>query len=104
VFRPGKFIVLKERDHVHMDTVEKPYLVDGYIDGMVTGFEQEIGLFRGFDPYREEDRPAAGRADTEIAVPLVDIFYHFRNNRNLSQAGVVMRMGKHDACIIGRTN
>jgi len=87
-----------------MDTVEKSCLVDGYIDGMVPGFEQEISLFRGFYPCWQEDRPAAGSADTEITVPLVDIFNHFRNDRDLSHADIVMRMGKHDAGSIGNMN
>lgn len=68
---------------------------------MVTGLEQEIGLFRGFYPYRQEDWSPAGRAYTEITVPLVDIFNHFRNNGDLSQAGIVMGMSKHDAGSIG---
>ena len=87
-----------------MDLIEKPCLMDGYIDGMVTGFEQEIGLFWGFDPCWQENGPAAGSADTEITVPLVDIFNHFRNDRDLSHADIVMRMGKHDAGSIGSMN
>lgn len=101
---PVKFIVVKERYHVHMDAVKKPGLVDRYIDGMVTRLEQEIGLFRGFDPNRQEDRPAAGGADTKITVPLVDIINHFRNNGDFTQTCAVMRMGKHVASIIGSTD
>jgi hypothetical protein len=84
-----------------VDTGKKPCLVDRYVNGMVTGFEQEISLFRGFDPCWQENGSAAGSADAEITVPLVDIFYHFRNDCDLSQAGAVMGMGKHDADSIG---
>ena len=101
---PVKFIVVKERYHVHMDAVKKPHLVDRYIDGMVPRLEQEVGLFRGFDAYRQEDRPAAGSADTKITIPLVDIVNHFRNDGDFSQTCAVMRMGKHVASIIGSTN
>jgi hypothetical protein len=87
-----------------MDTVEKPCLVDGYIDGMVPGFEQEIRFFRGLYPNWQKDGSAAGSAYTEITVPLVDIFNHFRNDRDLSHADSVMRMGKHDAGSIGMVN
>jgi hypothetical protein len=87
-----------------MDTVEKPCLVDGYIDGMVTRLEQEVGLFRGFNPYGQEDRSAAGSTDTKITVALIDIFNHFRNDGDFAKPGAVMRMGKHVASIIGSTD
>jgi hypothetical protein len=99
-FRPGIFIFLKEWYHVHMDAVEKPCLMDGYVDSMVTGLEQEIGLFRGFNPDWQEYRPSAGGADTEITVPLADVCKDFRNNRNLLKANAILGMGKHDADII----
>jgi hypothetical protein len=101
---PGKIAVVKERYHVHMDAIEKPCLVDRYIDGMVTRLEQEVSFFRGLDPYRQEDRPAAGSTDTKITVPLVDIFNNFRNDSDFSQSCSVMRMGKHVASIIGSTD
>jgi len=101
---PGKIAVVKERYHVHMDAVKKPCLVDRYIDGMVTRLEQEVGLFRGFNPYGQEDRSAAGSTDTKITVPLVDIFNHFRNDGDFTQTCAVMRMGKHVATIIGSTD
>ena len=89
---PDKVIIIKERDHVHMDAVEKPCLVDGYIDHMVSCFEQEVGFFRGFYPGWQEYRAAAGSADAEITVPLVDIFDDFRNNGDLAQAGAVREL------------
>lgn len=101
---PGEFIIIKERDHLHADTSEEPCLVDGYIDGMGAGFEQEIALFRGLDPYREENRPSAGCADTKIAVPFIDIVYHFRSNRDFPGTRALPRIGEHDASIIGSTN
>jgi len=87
-----------------MDAAQKPCLVDGYIDGMVTRLEQKVGLFWGFDPYRQEDRAAAGGTDTKITIPLVDIFNHFRNDGDFAKPGAVMRMGKHVASIIGSTD
>jgi len=84
-----------------MDVGKKPCLVDRYVNGVVTGFEQEIGLFRGFDPCWQENGSATGSAYTEITVPVVNIFYHFWNDGNLSQAGAVMGMGEHDADSIG---
>jgi hypothetical protein len=79
----AQFIIVKERNHVHMDAVEETGLVDRYIDRVIPGFEQEVRFFRGFDPCGQKDGPPAGSADSEITVPLVDIFNHFRNNRDL---------------------
>jgi hypothetical protein len=104
VVRPGKIAVIKERYHVHVDTVEEACLVDGHVDGMVSGLEQEIGLFRGFDPYGQEDGTAAGCADTEIAAPFPDIIDHFGNDGDFTQAGTVTGAGEHVASIIGSRN
>jgi hypothetical protein len=91
----GKIIIIKKRDHIHPDAVEEPCLMNGYIDHMIPCPEQEIGFFRGFDTDWQEYWPAAGGADTKIAVPFIDIFNHFRNNGNLADAGAVF--GMHDA-------
>jgi hypothetical protein len=101
VFRPGTFGVVKKRYHIHMDVVEKACLVNRYIDGVVTCFEEEIGLFRRLDSDRQEDRSAAGRTDAKITVPFPDIFDHFGKDRDFSQTCAFMRMGKHVASIIG---
>lgn len=94
-------MVIKKRDHVHVNAVEESCLMDGHIDSMVARLEQEVGLFWRFNPGRQEDRSATGRADPEITVPLVDIFDHFGNNRDLTQTGAVMRMSEHVALVIG---
>jgi hypothetical protein len=90
-----KIIVIKKWDHLHVDVMEIPYLVNGYIDHMISRPEQEIGFFWGFDTGWYEYRAAAGGAYTKITVPFIDIFYHFRDDRNLVQAGIVF--GMHDA-------
>jgi hypothetical protein len=88
-------IVIKKWYHLHLDAMEEPYLVNGYIDHMISRPEQEIGFFWGFDPGWQEYWPAAGSADTKITVPFIDIFDHFRENGNLAQAGIIF--GMHDA-------
>jgi hypothetical protein len=88
-------IVIKKWDHLHVDVVEVPYLVNGYVDHMISRPEQEVRFFGGFDTGWQEYWPAAGGADTKITVPFIDIFDHFRDNRNLAQAGIVF--GMHDA-------
>jgi hypothetical protein len=98
---PGIIAVVEERNHVQVDAVEEPCLVDGHVDGMVPGLEQEVGLFRGLDPDRQEDRSAAGCADTKIAVPFPDIFQDFGNDGDFACAGTVAGSGKHVASIIG---
>jgi len=67
-----------------MDVMEIPYLVDGYIDHMISCPEQEVSFFGGFDTDWQEYWAAAGGADTKIAVPFIDIFYDFRDDRNLA--------------------
>ena len=75
--------------------MEVAYLVNGYIDHMISRPEQEVSFFWRFDTGWQEYWPAAGGADTKITVPFIDIFDHFRDNRNLAQAGIVF--GMHDA-------
>ena len=88
-------IIIKKRDHIHPDAVEEPCLVYRHIDHMISRPEQEVGFFWVFDPGWQEYWPAAGGADTKITVPFIDIFYHFRDDRNLVQAGIIF--GMHDA-------
>jgi hypothetical protein len=92
---PDKIIVIKKWDHLHLDGMEEPYLVNRYVDHMISRPEQEVGFFGRFDPCWQEYWPAAGSADTKITVPFIDIFDNFRDNRHLAQAGIIF--GMHDA-------
>jgi hypothetical protein len=94
------FIFLKERYHIHMDALEKPCLVDRYINGVVTGLEQEISFLRGFNPNGQEYRASAGGADAEITVPPIDVCKDFRNNHDLPRINAITRISEHDAGII----
>jgi hypothetical protein len=82
-----------------MNAVEEPCLMNGNIDHMISCPEQEVGFFLGFDSGRQEYWPATGGADAKITVPFIDIFDHFRDNRNLAYAGTVF--GMHDAIYLG---
>lgn len=84
-----------------MNTIEKPGLVNRNIDGMVAGFQEEVTLFRGFDADRQQYRAAAGSTDPEVTVPFIDVGNNFRDDSDVTQGWTVMRMGMHDARIIG---
>jgi len=75
--------------------------VDRDVDGMVSRVEQQVTLLGGLDPHRKEDRSATGSADAEVAVPLVDVCEDFGNDGDPAKAGAVMRIGRHDAGVIG---
>ena len=40
-------IVIKKWDHLHLDAMEEPYLVNRYVDHMISRPEEEIGFFGG---------------------------------------------------------
>lgn len=92
-------IVVKERNHLHLDGIEESRLVDGDIDGMVTGFHQKIGFFRWLDADRQQHRATAGCADPEVGVPFIHEFDDFWIDGDVMQIGPAMRI--HYAHSIG---
>jgi hypothetical protein len=95
------FVFFEKGDHVQVDSIEKADLVDRDINGVVPGFEQEVSPFRGLDTRWQQDRSPAGGTDTEIAVPLVDIIEHFRNDGDPARGSVIRRVRNHGADRIG---
>ena len=94
---PVRINVIIEWDHVRTDAVQEPGLVDGDVNSMVPGFEEEIGLFRRLYMDRQENGSATGRTDAEVAPASVDVLDHFGNNSYPASAGGVIRIGEHGA-------
>ena len=99
---PDKIVIIKEWDHLHMNAVQKPCLVNGDIDGMVACFYEQVCFLWWLYLYWQKNGPPAGCTDTKIAVPLIDKIDHFGKNSDLAQTSAVMGIGIHDAVIIGR--
>jgi len=81
--------------------MEIPHLVDRYIDRIIPGLDLEVVRFRGLHGDGEEDRPAAGGADTKIAFPLIDILEHLIGDLDIVGGWGAGKIGMHVSIKLG---
>jgi hypothetical protein len=81
-FVPEWIVVIKKWYHIHPDAVEKTCLMDRNKDSVIPGLDDQICLFWRFYSDGKHDGAPTGCTDAKIAIPSIDIFKYFRNNRH----------------------
>jgi len=93
-------LVQEQGEHVHLDGVEVPGLVNGDKNYVFPGPLLQVGGFRGLQGDRKKERAAAGGADPEIASSPVDVCNHVLGDGDIFREAVVVGLSVHYSHIV----